>query len=133
VHEPLEGIAQADALLGRAFPLPSAPLPLTRWSDVAQLGEHGAELVWSLDDSRPAAPGRLALYAGLEPPPPRDLDAAAPESREGFEWRRAALEHAQESLRPVVELRWRRADVHLRLTAQGPWDEQALLAIARSV
>ena len=51
VAEPLEGIAGADAILGRAFPLPAAPLPLVRWVDVAPLGD-GAEVVWSLDDSR---------------------------------------------------------------------------------
>ena len=44
MHEPLEGIAAADALLGRAFPLPTAPLPLARWVDVVQVGEHGVEV-----------------------------------------------------------------------------------------
>ena len=74
--EPLDGIAGADALLGRPFPLPSATLPLARWVDVSPIGE-GAEVVWSLDDSRPGAPGRLALYAGRAPAPPRAaLDGA---------------------------------------------------------
>ena len=41
MHEPLEGIAAADALLGRPFPLPEAPLPLARWVDVVQVAEHG--------------------------------------------------------------------------------------------
>ena len=66
MHEPLEGIADADALLGRPFPLPAAPLPLARWVDVVQVAEHGAEVAWNLDDTRAGAPGRLALYAGLE-------------------------------------------------------------------
>ena len=47
--------------------------------------------------------------------------------------RTAALPEAQPSLRPVTELRWQRAGLHLRLTAQGPWDLEALLALARSV
>ena len=76
MHEPLEGIAEADAVLGRPFPLPSAALPLARWVDVVQVGEHGVEVAWNLDDTRPGAPGRLALYAGLEPPPERDLPDA---------------------------------------------------------
>jgi hypothetical protein len=33
----------------------------------------------------------------------------------------------------VTELRWERDGLHLRLTAQGPWATEALLALARSV
>ena len=58
MHEPLEGIADADAVLGRPFPLPSAALPLARWVDVIQVGEHGVEVAWNLDDTRSGAPGR---------------------------------------------------------------------------
>ena len=47
--------------------------------------------------------------------------------------RTAALAEAQASLRPVTELRWEREGLHLRLTAQGPWQAEALLALARSV
>ena len=47
--------------------------------------------------------------------------------------RRRALPEAQPSLRPVAELRWERDGLHLRLTAQGPWELDALLALARSV
>jgi hypothetical protein len=61
MHEPLEGIAEADAVLGRPFPLPSAALPLARWVDVVQVAERGVEVAWNLDDTRPGAPGRLAL------------------------------------------------------------------------
>ena len=59
MHEPLEGIADADAVLGRPFPLPSAALPLARWVDVVQVAERGVEVAWNLDDTRPGTPGRL--------------------------------------------------------------------------
>src|SRR4051812_45719043 len=72
VDQPLEGIAAADARLGRLFPLPRIALPLARWVEVTEVGA-GAEVAWNLDDTRAGAPGRLALYAGLEPPPARDL------------------------------------------------------------
>jgi hypothetical protein len=78
MHEPLEGIAEADAVLGRPFPLPSAALPLARWVDVVQVAEHGVEVAWNLDDTRPGAPGCLALYAGQDAAPDREL----PEARE---------------------------------------------------
>jgi hypothetical protein len=117
MREPLEGIAAADALLGRRFPLPAEPLPLARWVDVVQVAEHGVEVAWNLDDTRDGAPGRLALFAGLEPAPVRG----------------AELPEAQPSLRPVAELRWERDGLHLRLTAQGPWELDALLRLARSV
>ena len=134
MHEPLEGIAAADALLGRPFPLPSAPLPLARWVDVVQVAEHGVEVAWNLDDTREQAPGRLALYAGLQAPPQRDLPGAGDVREEGaIAVRTAALPEAQASLRPVTELRWERDGLHLRLTAQGPWETDALLALARSV
>jgi hypothetical protein len=134
VHEPLEGIAAADALLGRPFPLPGAPLPLARWVDVGQVAERGVEVAWSLDDSRPGSPGRLALYAGTEPPPDRRLESAdATREVEGITVRTAPLPEAEPSLRPVTELRWERDGLHLRLTGQGPWALDALLGIARSV
>lgn len=134
MHEPLEGIADADALLSRPFPLPALPLPLARWVDVVQLAEHGAEVAWNLDDTRAAAPGRLALYAGLEAPPEHDLPGAgAARDEDGITVRTAALAEAQPSLRPVTELSWQRDGLHLRLTAQGPWAPEALLALARSV
>jgi hypothetical protein len=134
MHEPLEGIADADAVLGRPFPLPAAALPLARWVDVVQVAEHGVEVAWNLDDTRPGAPGRLALYAGLEPAPEHDLpDAERAEGQNGIAVRTAALEEAQPSLRPVTELRWERDGLHLRLTAQGPWQIDALLDLARSV
>jgi hypothetical protein len=132
--EPLAGIAAADALLGRPFPLPSAPLPLARWVDVVQVGERGVEVAWNLDDTRDRAPGRLALYAGLEPPPERELPGADDaRDEDAIAVRTAALPEAQASLRPVTELRWERDGLHLRLTAQGPWETDALLALARSV
>ena len=133
MHHPLEGIAAADARLGRAFPLPQIVLPLARWVEVTEVGA-GAEVAWNLDDSRAGAPGRLALYAGREPPPPRELpDGSEPELRDGVVWRTAPLPEAQPALRPVHELAWMAGGLHLRLTAQGPWDEAALAAVVASI
>jgi hypothetical protein len=133
VHQPLEGIAAADARLGRRFPLPATPLPLARWVEVTEVG-GGAEVAWNLDDSRPGAPGRIALYAGRDPPPPRELPDGSPvEVRAGIAWRSAPLPEAQASLRPVRELSWTADGLHLRITAQGPWDDAALAAIAVSI
>ena len=132
-----EGIADADRHLGRPFPLPSAALPLTRWTDVVPAGA-GAELAWNLDDTRAGSPGRLALYAGAAPPPARELPGAA-DPRELIvadapaRLRTAPLPEAEPSLRPVAELSWEAGGLHLRLTAQGPWDEAVLLAIAASI
>ncbi len=129
--EPLEGIAAADALLGRAFPLPSAPLPLTRWTEVHAVGE-AAEVEWNLDDSRAGAPGRLALLVSARAVPTQLADG--PASLHGsVALRSAPLAEAQESLRPVTELLWQADGLHLRLTAQGPWDRETLLSIAAGV
>ena len=133
MHHPLEGIAEADERLGRPFPLPQIALPLARWVEVTEVGA-GAEVAWNLDDSRPGAPGRLALYAGREPPPARDLPLGSePQVRGGVVWRTAPLPEAQPALRPVHELSWKADGLHLRLTAQGPWDEAALEAIVASI
>jgi hypothetical protein len=133
VHQPLEGIAAADTRLGRPFPLPALPLPLARWVEVNEVGT-GAEVAWNLDDSRPGAPGRLALYVGTEPPPERDLPGGEPvRTRGGVAWRTAPLPEAQPALRPVRELSWTAGGLHMRLTAQGPWDDAALEAIAASI
>ena len=43
------------------------------------------------------------------------------------------LPEAQPALRPVHELTWKGEGLHLRLTAQGPWDEAALRAIVASI
>jgi len=134
VHEPLEGIADADAVLGRPFPLPAQPLPLARWVDVVQVAERGVEVAWNLDDTRAGSPARLALYAGIEPPPDRELPGAGDATqRDGIAVRTAPLAEAEPSLRPVAELRWERDGLHLRLTGQGPWELEALLALARSI
>ena len=130
--DPWSGIADADAHLGRPFPLPAAPLPLVRWVEVRPSGAGGAEVEWNLDDTRPGAPGRLALYAGSEPPPERAWDVEA-ERHDGVELRTLPLEEAEPALRPAHELRWQRDGLHLRLTAQGPWERDALLRIAASV
>jgi hypothetical protein len=134
VHEPLDGIAEADALLGRPFPLPSLPIPLCRWVDVVRVAESGVEVAWNLDDTRSGAPARLALYAGTDPPPGRELpEATEPQERHGIALRTAPLAEAEPSLRPVAELSWERDGLHLRLTGQGPWELDALLALARSI
>ena len=140
--EPLGGIAEADAQLGRRFPLPSAALPLARWVEVRRLTQDdvdvGVEVEWNLDDTREGSPGRLAFFAGHEPPPvqlPQDEVEATRIELAGrhVTVRRAPLEHAAPSLRPAWELRWRTTTLHLRLTAQGPWALPDVLAIAASV
>lgn len=134
--EPLEGIAAADAILGRAFPLPEAALPLTRWVEVRRTGD-GAEVEWNLDDSRAGAPGRLALFAG-------PADGAALEDQlgpgaevtvtaRGWTIARAPLAAAQPSLRPVVQVTWAVDGLCLRLTAQGPWELAEVLRLAQAV
>jgi len=101
---------------------------------VVQVGEHGVEVAWNLDDTRPGTPGRLALYAGTGPAPDRELpDAQEATGEDGIAVRTAALGEAQPSLRPVTELTWESDGLHLRLTAQGPWELEALLVLARSV
>jgi hypothetical protein len=129
--EPLEGIAAADAHLGRQVPLPSVVLPLTRWVEVTAQGPGAVEVEWNLDDSR-GGPGRLALFVSVAPAPTQ-LPDAGPRPVDGYVLREAALEEAQESLRPVRELAWEADGLHLRLTGQGPWDEAQLLTIAASV
>jgi hypothetical protein len=129
--DPWSGIADADAHLGRPFPLPAAPLPLARWIEVRPAGP-GVEVEWNLDDTRPGSPGRLALYAGPEPPPERAWDVE-PEALGEAELRTLALDEAEPALRPAHELRWQRDGLHLRLTAQGPWQRRQLMAIAESV
>ena len=99
-----------------------------------QVAPTGVEVAWNLDDTRPNTPGRLALYAGTDPPPQRDLPkASAPTQRDGIAIRTAPLPEAEPSLRPVTELRWERDGLHLRLTGQGPWELDALLALADSI
>ena len=127
----LDGIAAADALLGRPFPLPSRALPLVRWTEVHREGD-GVQVDWNLDDTRPGSPGRVCLYAGASPGPDH-LPGVAWVPEGDVEVRRAPLDEAQPSLRPVLELRWRREHLHLRLTGQGPWPEEELRAIAASV
>ena len=134
----LDGLAAADARLGAPFPLPAAPLPPVRWAEVHAVGERGVEVEWNLDDTRPGTPGRLVLYAGPHAPPPHALAGASPPEavRVGgapATVRTAPLAAAQASLRPVTEVAWRDGERHLRLTAQGPWDRDALLALAGSV
>lgn len=136
--EPLPGIAAADAHLGRRFPLPQAALPLARWVEVRQLPDAGVEVEWNLDDTREGTPGRLALYAGHEPPPDQlpadDVEATRIElAGRHVTVRRAPLEEAAASLRPAWELRWRTTSLQLRLTAQGPWALPDVLAIAASI
>jgi hypothetical protein len=136
--EPLGGIAEADARLGRRFPLPAAPLPLPRWVEVRSVGETGSEVEWNLDDTREGSPGRLALYVGHDAPPdqlPADEAEATRVELAGrhVTVRRAPLAHAEPSLRPAWELRWRTTSLQLRLTAQGAWALEDVMAIAASI
>ncbi|MCW3016991.1 MAG: hypothetical protein JWO02_4083 [Solirubrobacterales bacterium] len=131
--EALDGIAGADARLGQPFPLPAEALPLTRWVQVRTVGD-GAEVEWNLDDSRGATPGRLALYAGTVAPPEQLTgQVQRTTTQDGWTISRSALGEAEPSLRPVVQVTWRHDALHLRLTAQGPWDLTRVLTIARSV
>ena len=136
--EELDGIAGADAHLGRPMPLPSLALPLVRWSRLYAVSPDGAEIEFNLDDSRAGAPGRLALYAGFAPPPHRDWPGDLPPREVDVDgargvWLEAELLEAQPSLRPAVELTWHAHGWELRLTAQGPWEPTQLVAIAASV
>lgn len=130
-RQPLEGIGAADAHLGRRVPLPRAALPLARWVDVLALGSSAIEVAWNLDDTRDGHPGRLALFAGTGPPPERALGEPVALGR--YAHRTAALEDAEPSLRPVHELSWMQDGLYLRLTGQGPWALDDLVAIADSV
>jgi hypothetical protein len=129
--EPLEGIAAADAHLGRRVPLPSVPLPLARWVEVTAQGPGAVEIEWNLDDTR-GGPGRLALFVSLAPAPTQLPDAGPHPAGDGV-LREAPLEEAQPSLRPVRELSWELDDLYLRLTGQGPWTAEELIAVAASV
>jgi hypothetical protein len=130
-REPLDGIAAADAHLGRTFPLPTLPVPLARWVEVVTEGPDGAEVEWNLDATRPGTPGRVTLYAGHTPPPDRGLPAPAELGR--YAHRTAPLEDAEPELRPVNELAWEHEGLHFRLTGQGPWELIELIALAESI
>ncbi len=129
-RDPLDGIGAADAHLGRAVPLPGAALPLSRWVEVVAVGPHAVQVEWNLDATRPGAPGRLTLYAGLEPPPERGLPEPSAHGR--YAYRSAPLSEAEAELRPVQELAWTCDGLHLRLTGQGPWTLEQLVAVADS-
>lgn len=130
LRDPLEGIGAADAHLGRHVPLPSAALPLARWVEVVTAGPAAVQVEWNLDASRSGAPGRLTLYVGLEAPPERGLPRATAHGR--FAHRTAPLSEAEPELRPVQELAWEHDGLHLRLTGQGPWTLEQLVAVADS-
>ena len=129
--EPLEGIAAADAHLGRSVPLPSVALPLVRWVEVTAQAPGAVEVEWNLDDTR-GGPGRLALFVSTVPAPTQ-LPDAGPRPAGDYVLREAALDEAQPSLRPVTELSWEAHGLYLRLTGQGPWEEAELVTIAASV
>jgi hypothetical protein len=102
----------------------------------APAGRRRVEVEWNLDDTRPGSCGRLALYVGRRAPTSapgtsrrrRSTSAGAP-----AEHRVLPLDEAEPALRPAHELRWERAGLHLRLTAQGPWGVDDLVAIGASV
>jgi hypothetical protein len=130
-REPLEGIGAADVHLGRRVPLPALALPLARWVEVVAEGPDAVQVEWNLDCSRPGAAGRLTLYAGHVAAAERGLPAPTPLGP--YAYRRAALEEAEPGLRPVQELSWEHDGLHLRLTGQGPWARDDLVAIADSI
>jgi hypothetical protein len=130
------GIADADRHLGRRVPLPTAVLPLVRWVEVRPIADGAVEVEWNLDDTREGSRGRLALFVGHAPPPEREWDVPAETVEIGAargEHRALPLDEAQPPLKPAHEVRWRADGLHLRLTAQGPWDVEELLAIGASV
>lgn len=129
-REPLDGIGAADAHLGRPVPLPRIALPLARWVEVVASGPGAVQVEWNLDATRPHAPGRLTLYAGLEAPAERGLPEPGTHGR--YAYRTAPLDEAQPELRPVRELAWQQDGLHLRLTGQGPWTLEELVAVADS-
>ena len=59
------------------------------------------------------------------------MPAPAPHGR--YAHREAPLEEAQPELRPVHELAWEQDGLHLRLTGQGPWTLEQLVALAESI
>jgi hypothetical protein len=126
----LMGIAEADAHLGRPVPLPAAPLPLARWVEVVASGPGAVQVEWNLDDTRAQAPGRLTLYVGMRAPGERGLPAPRVLGR--YAHREAPLPEASPELRPVHELAWEQDGLHLRLTGQGPWALDQLVALADS-
>lgn len=130
-REALEGIGAADVHLGRTVPLPSLPLPLARWVDVLTAGPEAVQVEWNLDATREGCPGRVALYVGRTPPGERGLPAQTPLGR--YAYRTAALEEAEPELRPVQELAWEQDGLYLRLTGQGAWRREQLVAIAESI
>jgi hypothetical protein len=129
--EPLEGIGAADAHLGRPVPLPALPLPLARWVEITSQGPGAVEVEWNLDDTR-GGPGRLALFVSTAPAPTQ-LPDAGPRPVGGYVLRESPLEAAQESLRPVRELSWELPGLYLRMTGQGTWTIDELIAVATSV
>jgi len=129
-REPLDGIGAADAHLGRRVPLPSLPLPLARWVEVVACGPGAVQVEWNLDATRPGDPGRLTLYVGVDAPPERGLPQPEPHGR--YAHRVAPLDEAEPELRPIHELAWARDELHLRLTGQGPWTLEQLVALADS-
>ncbi len=131
-RDPLEGIAAADAHLGRSVPLPTIVLPLTRWVEIVAVGDGAVQVEWNLDATRPETPGRLTLYVGAgAPPPERGLPAPAEYGR--YAHRSAPLDEAEPELRPVHELAWSQDGLFLRLTGQGPWTLEQLVAVADSM
>lgn len=130
-RDPLDGIGAADAHLGRTVPLPGVVLPLARWVEVVASGPGAIQVEWNLDATRPDAPGRLTLYAGLEAPPERGLPEPSALGR--YAHRTVPLDEAEPELRPVNELAWRHDGLHLRLTGQGPWTLEQLVAVAESM
>jgi hypothetical protein len=130
-REALEGIGDADEHLGRPVPLPMMALPLTRWVEVVASGPGAVQVEWNLDATRPQSPGRLTLYVGLHEPPERGLPDQSAVGH--YAYRRAPLAEASPEFTPVQELAWKRDDLHLRLTGQGPWALAELVAVADSV
>ncbi len=89
------------------------------------------QVEWNLDVTRPGAPGRLTLYAGHAPPPERGLPAPTPAGPLRVPPRAAGRGRAGAA--PVQELAWEHDGLYLRLTGQGPWELDELVALADSI
>lgn len=80
----------------------------------------------------PRGRARLALLVSAQGVATQ-LPESSPATKGPVALRTALLAEAQESLRPVTELLWEADGLHLRLTAQGPWERETLLMLAASV
>ena len=130
-RDPLDGIGAADAHLGRAVPLPAdgaAARALGRGRRERAAGRPGR--VEPRRDAAGHAGPPDALRGRRRRRPSAGCRSPTPHGR--YAHRSAPLEEAEPELRPVHELAWEQDGLHLRLTGQGPWTLEQLVALADS-